>query len=268
MSNKILVKRGNSVPTASNLDRYELGFAESNNGLYTKNGEDEIVHLNPIADLKTFLLNTVYPVGTVYFTNDKTFNPNTVWGGTWENVSGSYLYLGEENVGETLGDINNPINIQDHILTEDNLASHTHSLEDINISNESAGTPSGSINLDSHNHYFNETTSGGSHGHSAYYRADVGSGSAKLTVLTTSSASGAAGTSPNGIDSSSGSHSHSFSGYTDSASASGSFDGNQLPFHTHTASGSVNYTGQGTGIEHEVEVNLPRFVTLAWKRTA
>ena len=36
------------------------------------------------------LLDTFYPVGTYYENSDSDFNPNKVWGGKWETVSGRW----------------------------------------------------------------------------------------------------------------------------------------------------------------------------------
>ena len=40
-------------------------------------------------DLKSALLDIIYPVGVLYFTIDANFDPNTSWGGTWVKVYAS-----------------------------------------------------------------------------------------------------------------------------------------------------------------------------------
>ena len=37
------------------------------------------------------MLDICYPVGSYYETSDTTFNPNNVWGGTWEEVDGTFV---------------------------------------------------------------------------------------------------------------------------------------------------------------------------------
>lgn len=54
---------------------------------------------------KVELLDFFYPVGSIYQTSDNTFDPNVVWGGTWEKVQGRFL-LGSSNkysIGTTGG---------------------------------------------------------------------------------------------------------------------------------------------------------------------
>lgn len=33
------------------------------------------------------LIDLIYPVGSIYTTEDENFNPNTAWGGTWEKTA-------------------------------------------------------------------------------------------------------------------------------------------------------------------------------------
>ena len=46
------------------------------------------------------LLDIIYPVGSIYLTiND--VNPQTLFGGTWEKMSGGYLYGARNSIGQT-----------------------------------------------------------------------------------------------------------------------------------------------------------------------
>ena len=38
----------------------------------------------------TDLLDVLYPVGSIYISTNASFNPQTAWGGKWENVSAGY----------------------------------------------------------------------------------------------------------------------------------------------------------------------------------
>lgn len=73
------------------------------------------------------ILNTIlFPIGYVYLSVNNT-NPGTIFGGTWEQISGYYLYLG---TGGTKTDYTG-IGTQGHRLTakESGLPNHQHSIE-------------------------------------------------------------------------------------------------------------------------------------------
>lgn len=291
MSNIIKIKSGDSPPTSENLDVSELGYAKSNKGLYIKDNSGEVIHLNDSISYEN-IFNLLYPINSIYFTADKTFNPNetTNWYGVWEKISGYYLYLDDENTGDFAGDIENPfsVEIQDHILDETTMPPHTHNLNNINIDGTSAGTPSGSVSgriggssSASHSHFLSGTaTSSGSHSHSVSYSAG---GQVKTNgtrgVQHANSSSGYYYQSASLTINSAGSHTHTLSGTAKSTSVTidgsdfnlnASFSGNTLPEHTHTASGSVDSSGEGNAISHEVvsELNIPRFNIICWKRVS
>lgn len=68
------------------------------------------------------ILNTIlFPIGYVYLSVNNT-NPGTIFGGTWEQISGYYLYLG---TGGTKTDYTG-IGTQSHTLTENQIPSHKH----------------------------------------------------------------------------------------------------------------------------------------------
>lgn len=286
MSNIIKIKSGDNPPAPENLDVNELGYAKSNKGLYTKDNSGEVIHLNDGISYEN-IFNLLYPINSIYFTADKTFNPNETmnWYGVWEKISGYYLYLDDENTGDFAGDIENPfsVEIQDHVLDETTMPPHTHNLNSINIDGASAGTPSGNVSGNiggsssaSHSHSLSGTaTSSGSHRHSYGHNViayDAGGGwGARGTYYSFSSQVPST--------SSAGSHTHTLSGTAKSTSVTidgsdfdlnASFSGNTLPEHTHTASGSVDFSGEGNAISHEVvsELNIPRFNIICWKRVS
>lgn len=43
--------------------------------------------------MKQVLLDLFYPVNTLYLTDDENFNPNSAWGGTWEQLDGGYALM-------------------------------------------------------------------------------------------------------------------------------------------------------------------------------
>lgn len=68
------------------------------------------------------LVDILYPVGCYFDTTDKTFNPNTAWGGTWEKVVDGRALIaggGNYNIGSNYGE-------STHTLTVQELPSHSH----------------------------------------------------------------------------------------------------------------------------------------------
>ena len=68
-----------------------------------------------------FLLNQIYPVGSLYLTTNET-NPSIFLGGTWEMItSDAYLKIVSSNAG-SLGGTN-----KDHKIPISSMPSHNHS---------------------------------------------------------------------------------------------------------------------------------------------
>lgn len=69
-------------------------------------------------------LNDIYPVGAMYLTIDKDFDPNVTFGGTWEAVEdGKYLMCANSKYepGSTGGS-------NTHSMTIEEMPTHTHSI--------------------------------------------------------------------------------------------------------------------------------------------
>lgn len=89
-----------------------------------------------------------YPIGSLYWTENKDFNPNTSFGGTWERIKDKFIYAygdGSDALGTQAG--SNTVT-----LSSSNLPKHTHTLNN----------HSHTIN---HDHAAFTTASGGSHSH-------------------------------------------------------------------------------------------------------
>lgn len=53
MSNVIKIKHGTNPPDAGVLEEYELGYSNSNGGLYLGQGENEPIHLNDLSGVES-----------------------------------------------------------------------------------------------------------------------------------------------------------------------------------------------------------------------
>lgn len=80
------------------------------------------------------ILNYIYPVGSIYISNSSTFNPQNVFGGTWQRYAQGRVLIGAGtgtdsnglsqtfSLGATGGEYT-------HTLTENEMPSHTHTQE-------------------------------------------------------------------------------------------------------------------------------------------
>lgn len=74
------------------------------------------------------VLDFFYPVGTIYTTEDKDFNPSTRWGGTWELIK-DRMIIGAGNsyaVKSTGGNSSHAHGTGGHTLTVNEMPSHNH----------------------------------------------------------------------------------------------------------------------------------------------
>ena len=87
--------------------------------------------LKEIDDTVSALFDLIYPIGSIYYTNDASFSPNVSFNGTWEQIKDVFLlaagdtYLGgtsggDTNTGAATG------NTGSTTLTIDQIPSHTH----------------------------------------------------------------------------------------------------------------------------------------------
>lgn len=85
---------------------------------------DELLYLYEI--IKKDIINISHPIGSIYISTNN-INPNVLFGGVWERVSGGCLYCSDdsEDIG-TYGGSNK--------ITVDNMPSHNHTFTGDNIS--------------------------------------------------------------------------------------------------------------------------------------
>lgn len=77
-----------------------------------------------------FLLNQIYPVGSLYITTNET-NPSNFLGGTWEKItSDAYLKIVSSNAGNLGG------TSSDHKIPVSSMPSHTHDMNDSTYGNQ------------------------------------------------------------------------------------------------------------------------------------
>lgn len=86
--------------------------------------------------LKPTVLDTFYPVGTIYQTASSTFNPQQSWGGTWERIKDRFLLAaGDTYAGGSVG------GEATHTLTTQELPTHAHLMYINNDGSSSSWNP-------------------------------------------------------------------------------------------------------------------------------
>lgn len=100
------------------------------------------------ADLADIILNSIYPVGSIYFSADADFDPNEAWGGTWDKVEAGRVIV-SSGTGYDLGASGGNAT---HKLTaaECALPSHAHNYYKANT--PSGGTALQQGHIPRHNH--------------------------------------------------------------------------------------------------------------------
>lgn len=90
--------------------------------------------------LHNIVLDSTYPVGTVYWTSKSSFDPNVSFGGTWVRIKNTFVWAAGDN------DTVNPADPQDATTTTKQGGSATRTIETSNLPPHAHSfTPSGSI---------------------------------------------------------------------------------------------------------------------------
>lgn len=225
----------------------------------------------------------VYPVGSIY-TSVNNINPGSFLPGTtWETFASGKMLVGvdatqsefehvEQEGGEIVKNMQHTHPTGDHVLTLDEMASHTHGI----YLNTQSNTHSHTM---SHSHGPGNLTvnSSGSHEHGIIYRSgqaitmDPGSSGYRLNWT----ANGGNGNNTNIQTTTDGSHTHSLVGTTSTYSGETGDD-----THSHRISGTTDpMVGSGGGAAHNhgdtgvggsmnFSVLNPYITVYFWKRTA
>ena len=79
-------------------------------------------------EIKNVINNLIYPIGTYYETSDLNFNPNIVWGGTWELENDGTVLVSKSSATGSKFNVNlgTVVGEETHTLTIDEMPKHTH----------------------------------------------------------------------------------------------------------------------------------------------
>ena len=69
----------------------------------------------------------IYPVGSIIYNEDENFNPNTVFGGTWEKIKGKMIF-GYDEGDSDFSTLKKTGGSKEHTQTIDEMPTHSHTL--------------------------------------------------------------------------------------------------------------------------------------------
>lgn len=99
------------------------------------------------------ILDIIYPIGSLYMSVNST-DPKNLFGGTWEKMSGGFLYGAANSVGNGNGTgtatAGNNGNTGSTVLTVDQIPSHNHGIQ-VNIGWGAGGKGNGWGRVDQNN---------------------------------------------------------------------------------------------------------------------
>ena len=75
------------------------------------------------------LIDRIYPVGSIYISTSSTFNPQTVWGGTWRKTADGKCLIGANTtypLGTSGGSATHTHTTGAHAITQNEMTAHNH----------------------------------------------------------------------------------------------------------------------------------------------
>jgi len=87
---KSIIRHGSTPPTSNDLDEYQLGFCNSNNLLYIKNANGEIVPLNDLQSIRNYIDDIKDYTKDYVDAKNSYSTTETLTGGTW--IDGKPIY--------------------------------------------------------------------------------------------------------------------------------------------------------------------------------
>lgn len=85
------------------------------------------VTANNMNEIKNVINNLIYPIGTYYETSDLNFDPNVMWGGTWELDEDGTVLVSKSSVSDSKFnvDLGTVVGEETHTLTIEEMPSHS-----------------------------------------------------------------------------------------------------------------------------------------------
>ncbi len=140
---------------SSDTDKIDVDVSDSNNLNLKLTGGDK--------GLRLHMLETIYPVGSIYINAGVATNPGTLLGfGTWTAFGTGRTIVGVDSSDTDFDTVRETGGSKTHTLTVDELPSHTHTATlRGNGENETQSLPSASDNTDPSRTMTTDATGGG-----------------------------------------------------------------------------------------------------------
>ena len=212
------------------------------------------------------LLDARYPVGSIYWTEDGSFDPNEYWGGTWEQIKDRFL-MAAGTTYKTVGDIGGAASVK---LTTNNIPAHSHTTSShshpfyVGVTSSSIGA--GSID--------SKSLSGTISLPLGAVTVEKKKGSATTSTNTTTQYTVSSGGSARTITVSFGKHGHGFTNPAFSATTTmySSYNSSTKQYSgaNSTASATTTTNSVYTATASLVPIStMPKYeIVMCWKRTA
>lgn len=231
------------------------------------------------------ILNTVYPIGSIYMSIEST-SPASLFGGTWERITGKFLLSATDNgssgaeqaAGNTGGEAahkltsaesgipahSHGLNSHTHTVGAHShgLNGHTHSYDHVN--GNTNGTTISQDQMPSHTHRMTNGDNGTSQSNDNYMSQYSTNSDLTYSLRST-------GTSPSrfqsGYRGGSGSHSHGIGTYSVNTGGNSGSTANSAAFNSGAATGNTaNNTAANASSAHN---NMPPYLSVyMWKRVS
>lgn len=162
MSNRILVRSGQGIPTTENLEELELGFDTIGKKLYIKYNNEIL----PIGPTKQEIVDSICEVGHILITTNPE-HPSTYLGGEWEIFGPGKTLIGIDSENENFKEVEKTGGIREIDLThEHKTLNHTLTVSEIPNHNHTMNHSHSMNHGHEHNFYI---ASSGSHYHNLIY---------------------------------------------------------------------------------------------------
>ena len=124
---KNVIKEDGSLYKGEDIENKDLILKVASAGLIEvvdiANLQEQINTIN--TNFNKNVLDLIYPIGSIIYNDNESFDPNTVFGGTWEKIKGKMI-IGYDDADSDFNTLKATGGSKTHVQTVDELAKHNH----------------------------------------------------------------------------------------------------------------------------------------------